>query len=94
MFDKVSEKQDTYNSKKVTHSFAKVHWFKPHFEKDWFNNLHLTVLYLDFQTGGFVTFMPVSQIFIQCAVVYDKIKFNFGYDSVCVAVKLSNNFFM
>ena len=82
------------DSKKITHIFAKVHWFKPHLQADWFTSPHITVLDTDFVNTGPVIFMPLSRVYSQCAIVYERIKFNFGYDSVCVAVKLSNNLFL
>ena len=48
----------------------------------------------DLQNSGTVTFMPISRVFGQCAIVANKIKFDYGYDSVCVAMKLSHNFFI
>ena len=82
-----------YDSKKVAHIFARVHWFKSHPKKNWFNH-HLAVIDSDLQNSGPVTFMPISRVFGQCAIVANKIKFDYGYDSVCVAMKLSHNFFI
>ena len=67
-----------YDSKKVAHIFSRVHWFKSHPKENWFNH-HLAVIDSDLQNSGPVTFMRESRVFGQCAIVANKIKFDYGY---------------
>ena len=77
----------------MQHTFSRVHWFKSNPRHDWFNP-HIVVLDSQYIDCGPVIFMPVSRIFDECAFVTDKIKFDYRYDSVCIAVKFSNDWFM
>ena len=52
---------------KKLHTFLqRVHWFKSHPKKNWFNH-HLSVINSELQSGP-VTFMPISRVFGQCAI--------------------------
>jgi hypothetical protein len=76
------------SSLKVTHIFARVNWYEQHPRENWFHP-QLTVISPDTEYPGPSVFIPLSRIVGRCAVIDDRIKFDFGEDNVLVAVRLS-----
>ena len=69
------------------HLFAKVQWQSRHPRETWFPS---PILIVDPHCDAFgpATFIPLSRIVSRCAVVSDKIEFDYGEDSVLIVTPL------
>ncbi len=76
--------------KKLTHIFAKVHWYRIHPKENWF---HPRVLVSpDMQMAGAAAFLPISRILARCGVIADTVMFDYGNDSVVISTMISPKF--
>ena len=78
-------------STKVSHIFARVHWFATHPRENWFSHRSL-ILSPDLTQNGPATFLPVSRIHCCCALTEKKMSFDYGEDKVIVAILCGTNY--
>lgn len=75
----------------ATHIFALVHWHRVHPREKWFHP-RILVISSDMLMNGPAVFLPLSRIFAPCAIISDKIKFDYGDDDVLISTILSQKF--
>ena len=78
-------------STKVSHIFARVHWFATHPRENWFSHCSL-ILSPDLTQNGPATFLPVSRIRCCCVLTEKEICFDTGENKVIVAVLCGTNY--
>ena len=66
--------------KVISHVFACVEWYEVHPRENWFYPSILVVS---------ISFRPLSRILSRCALVNAEVNFNYGSDSVVIALQLS-----
>ena len=84
----IATSTDAEKRRKTSHIFAKIQWHKQHPRE---SHLPTPLLVTDTQPDndvGPATFIPLSRIHSRCAVVRTNFKFDFGQDSVLLAVPL------
>lgn len=71
--------------KKLSHIFARVHWYQTHLREDWYHP-RVLVSSPDMDITGPSSFLPISRIFSTCALTSKTVKFDYGEDNVVIAV--------
>ena len=79
------------STKKTSHIFARVFWYKPHLRENWFHHRAL-VLSPDMNVCGPATFLPVARIHCRCAIVHKTVQFDYGEDNVIIAILCGANY--
>ena len=79
------------STKKTSHIFARVFWYKPHLRENWFHHRAL-VLSPDMNVCGPATFLPVARICCRCAIVHKTVQFDYGEDNVIIAILCGANY--
>ena len=78
-------------SKKLVHMFARVFWYKSHPRENWFHHRAL-VLSPDMNSYGPATFLPISRIRCRCGIANKTVKFDYGKDTVNIAIMCGANY--
>ena len=81
----------SFGSKKVSHLFARVHWFASHSHENWFSHRSL-ILSPTLTENGPATFLPVSRIRCRCAITEKKVVFDYGEEKVIIAILCGSNY--
>ena len=66
-------------SKRITHLFAWIHWFRQHWRESWFQP-RVLVLQPDMDVTGPATLIPVSRVFCRCGLMSDTVQFEYAED--------------
>lgn len=75
---------------KVKHLLAYVKWYQNHPDKfNLGNGIVLSATVSEIPTCS--AFMPVSRILSRCAIQSTELEFNYGEDSICVAIPLKRH---
>lgn len=71
--------------KRISHIFARVHWYRTHPRESWYHH-RILVVSQDTESFGPATFLPMSRVFSSCALIHKTVMFDFGEDNIVVAV--------
>ena len=73
--------------KVISHVFACVEWYEVHPRESWFHP-SILVVSTDKQLNGPSSFLPLSRILSHCALVNAEVNFDYGSDSVVIALSV------
>ena len=78
-------------SKRVTHLFACVHWYRQHWRESWFHP-RVLVLQPDMDVTGPATLIPLSRVFCRCGLMSDTVQFEYAEDNVVLAILCGSSY--
>ena len=81
----ISIPTSTTQTKRVSHIFAHIHWYRRHCKELWFHHRAL-VVQPDMDISGPATFLLISRVFSHCALISKTVQFDYGEDKVVIAI--------
>ena len=79
------------NVSRISHILAHIKWYMAHPRRDYFHS-SMIISASVFQPDSPASYLPVSRIAARCAIAKTEISFDYGKDSVTIAVPMLKNF--